>query len=712
MDKAPSISTHYKIKCMNVSKYVKDWFVVMVALSCFAWLGSCSDDVDDSNLYSFTGEVISSYLDKNPEFSDYVSILKRVKLSNKAETSLYDLLSTRGNYTVFAPSNEAIHHYVDSLMGQTDFPLEELTDSLAALIARNSVIDSGSDEAYQTITFNEGALSRTNMNERYITVDFDTLAGQVSYIINSSSRIIVPDIETENGYVQVVNSVVASSMAILPSLVETIPNLKIFSRLLQETGWDQELQAYLDADYEAYHPESGKSISSTDPNIHTPPHRKTGFTLLVETDSVFQEKWGITPVLSANGTIENWDEVKRVFDERCSQMSIYHETSTANGSPADWKNPYNVVNQFVGYHILNQSVPYNLLVIHYNEMYFSYKNPTKYTLNITENYETLGVGRRILRITEGPTTDGKRINRCSKYDRNTYDELTVASPGILLSPDNYTGGKRYVISALNGFYYPIDDILEYNKYVRDVVCNDRMRWDIQHWTREAASNDFLNPYVGNRWSIPNNYLESFVHVSDESWIVYLNEMSTGSARNWRAYMGTEYHIMGVYDVTLLIPPVPFDGTYEVRYGMSSNIFRGMAQVYFGDDPDNLPATGLPVDMRLTAQNPQIGWVADDENDPTVAIENDRAMRNRGYMKAPQIFGFTNANGVSTSARSTGSLSESAYRKILWRGDLKAGKKYYVRFKSVLASNYGQFDMDYWELVPKSIYDGAVAEDIW
>lgn len=699
---------------MRLFKYFKLAVLSAVVVSGSAFV-SCSDDIDDSNLYSFTGDVVTSYLDKNEEFSEYVQLLKRTKLSTKATTTLYDLLSTRGNYTCFAPTNDAVHAYVDSIMGEQNYPLDQLNDSIAELIAKNSVIDTDDDEALETNMFVEGALSYTNMNDRYVTVDFDTLSGQVSYIINSSARIIVPDIEVENGYVHVVDAVVASSMAALPSLMETIPNLRVFTRLLQETGWADKMQDYLDLDYEFNHPETGKPTWSTQANIHTPDHRKQGYTCFVETDSLFQTKWGITPVVAENGEITNWDDIKRVIEEKCGQMELYAETSTANGSPTDWTNENNVVNQFVAYHLLDQSVPYNLLVVHYNEMYYSFRNSSRLTLNITENYETMGVGRRILRITEGPTTDGKRINRCSSYDPDTYNELTVSSPGLSISAENSDGDTRYTYSALNGFYYPIDDILEYSKYVRDVVCNDRMRWDIQHWTKELASNDMLNPMVGSYYSIPNNYIDAFLNVSDETWIVYKNEMSEGGTASWRDYMGNEYQVLGQYDITMLLPPVPYDGTYEIRFGMSTNEHRGMAQVYIGDNPENLPAVGLPIDLRLYTNNPQIGWLEDDEDDPTVAIENDRALRNRGYMKAPKIFGPANANGVSESARSIGSSTttrNSALRKILWTGDLKAGKKYYVRFKSVLSTTQGQFFTDYWELVPKSIYAGAVAEDIW
>ena len=40
------------------------------------------------------------------------------------------------------------------------------------------------------------------------------------------------------------------------------------------------------------------------------------------------------------------------------------------------------------------------------------------------------------------------------------------------------------------------------------------------------------------------------------------------------------------------------------------------------------------------------------------------------------------------------------------------KVYYVRCKSVLANTSTQFVMDWLELVPRSVYNGAKPEDQW
>ena len=57
-------------------------------------------------------------------------------------------------------------------------------------------------------------------------------------------------------------------------------------------------------------------------------------------------------------------------------------------------------------------------------------------------------------------------------------------------------------------------------------------------------------------------------------------------------------------------------------------------------------------------------------------------------------------------------SQNDFRKIIYTGQLEAGKTYYIRFKSVLSSTSTEFFFDYLEFVPKSVYAGESNEDIW
>ena len=142
-------------------------------------------------------------------------------------------------------------------------------------------------------------------------------------------------------------------------------------------------------------------------------------------------------------------------------------------------------------------------------------------------------------------------------------------------------------------------------------------------------------------------------------------------------------------------------------GLSNNPNRGMAQIYFGDDPNRLTPTGLPVDMRQSAGTVAIPWVADIDGDDITNAENDKNMRNQGYMKAPKYICWTNRKPTNTIRTSPGAI-----RMIVTTADMKANKTYYLRFKSALKKMNGEFFIDYFEYVPTSVYNGTTAEDIW
>ena len=148
---------------------------LLAASSAMVALNSCTEKIDESNLYTFTGEMMTDHFVNNPDaFSSYLYILGKVHPSKRSESTMQELLSARGNYTCFAPTNEAIQSYLDSLatIGQLESnQLEQISDSVAEAIVFNSIIENGDDEAYASTTF-DATLGKTNMNNRYIDISF------------------------------------------------------------------------------------------------------------------------------------------------------------------------------------------------------------------------------------------------------------------------------------------------------------------------------------------------------------------------------------------------------------------------------------------------------------------------------------------------------------------------------------------------------------
>lgn len=677
-------------------------FLSLILLG-FVAFGSCKDEVDQSDMYVFTGKTVTSFLDENPDdYSNFTYILKQVKLSPKSSSTVYDLLSARGNYTIFVPDNKAVQSYLDSIYQQTDYDITLLPDSMAEYIVRNSIIDNKQQNAYLSSDFFTGALETTNMNDRYITISFDTLpGGQTATLVNEKSRITHLDIEVSNGVLHRINHVLELSSATLPALLASTENTKIFSYLLDVTAWTDSMQRYRDDYYEYNRPETIKDGDNK--SIKTPEHRYYGYTAFVETDEVFHEKWGIDmPIVSDNGIVTNYATILQQIEKKCKE---YY-----SGTDTDLRSQDNPVNQFVSYHLIKARIPLDKLVIHYAEMGYSFNNPTNLTIDCFEYYETMGKQRRLIKLTEGKQTEGKRINRyVSKRNLETYEEEFVPIPGILIGESNE--GRN--LNALNGFYYPIDDILLYTDDVVNKVLNERIRFDISSIIPELITNGYRRLMSGansNGTAFPSSYFEDFKY--DHSVMCY--KYYDGYATTWPDYQGDEHNITGQYDFTFKLPPVPFEGTWEIRWAVPTFDNRGMAQFYFGENPNNLKAIGLPVDLRLNPSNPAIAWEADDPNDEEHNNENDKIMRNHGYMKPPMHDGITRGGTVTESLRNTESYRQYLrLRKIIYTGTLSPGKSYYLRCKSVLENVSTQFVMDWVEYAPKNVYaNDLVPEDKW
>ena len=228
----------------------------LLAVSLGMVVVSCTEHIDESDLYTFTGEMMVDHFENNPEtFSSYLQVLGMVHPSKRSKSTMKELLDARGHYTCFAPTNKAIEEYMDSMLtiGKVSSKdLAQLPDSVAEDIVFNSIIDNQIEEAYATTDFQPGALQRTNMNGRYVDISYsnDSVTGISLIYVNTNSLIITKDIEVENGYIHAIDKVLSPSTATVADLVETTPNTTIFGHFLKTTGWDLKLLEYKDKEYD------------------------------------------------------------------------------------------------------------------------------------------------------------------------------------------------------------------------------------------------------------------------------------------------------------------------------------------------------------------------------------------------------------------------------------------------------------------------------
>ena len=703
--------------------------LIMLVMALFA---ACTENIDMSNQYTFTEYTITSYLDEHEStYSEYIKLLKSVKISSRSSSTLYQLLSARGNYTVFAPTNEAIHNYLDSLTARgiipepswDAFPNQTKLDSIQDVIVFNSIIDGGDDVyAYQTSTFPEPNVEfpLPNMFDRKLVVTYGS--DPDSIFINGTSLVSLKnrDIPAINGYIHAVNNVIAPSNETLADVFQGMLDsgkgqFLVMAKLLRACGLLDTLSKTKDEVYEnmilneELDPEPW-GVPTEGTNSYIPQHRKYGFTIFAETDDFWRNTLGKNP---EDITVE---DVRNYIQSQNLCPGAVDDTN--------YKKEENALNQFVTYHLLPMKLPKKILTIHFTEKGYFWDTSTAYTIPVWEIYITMGK-RRLLKIYEpGPSgPDGFYLNRFPNLNNGrhgNYKENGCDSDKEGIHIDMPEDMSAYTL--VNAVIYPINRVLAYDDDTRDNFQRNRLRFDITSIFPEFMNNDIRPDLVGTNKTkhvaIPTTevypYLDADeVEIGKQSKFNYLS----GRGSNWANYQGDELNVIGRYELTFRLPPVPRKGTYEIRYlvGAGSSV-RSMCQVYFGTNKKSMPAMGIPLDLRMgglyrhTAAGdlPSIvGWETDVEDDDDYNAEVEKKMRANGFMKGPNYY------HLLTNRSWTARDGEYTTRRIIVTATMEPDQVYYLRFKNVLDDESKQFYMDFIELCPKEVYDNPYTpEDIW
>lgn len=675
---------------------------------------SCSEDIDESNRYTFTGETIVDYLENRSDiYSSFLHILDNAYIGVSSAGSIRHLLSTYGTYTCFAPTNAAIERflieqdsiYKDNLeklqngeIDEKDFHdtgvhspyLEDLSIEKCTEIAMNHLVEKG----YLTIDLSEGAFPSPSMNDRFITIVWtvDEATTQVYPLLNSNARIIESDVELENGVVQTLDAVLNPSTALLPDLVAAQTEyFGIWAKILEMTKLDSVMRHTEDLTFTR----AGEAFSSAYINHNYsgrcffPYAKKYKYTIFMENDSIFKE----------NGI------------ESVEELQAYCEKWYGTEDQADPSSPRNALYKFVAYHILDRQLLYSsgtgpggFIMENYKDHYDSeammcgnqfdrydyFETKLPYTMiKVTKPLTSPELSQEI--VINYTQNAGKKINNGEM--RNHVNAIVFSpSKAVELMPN-------FKYDALNGYIHPIDRLLIYNEEeMAGNVLRERMRWDFASWFPELTNNNV-------RWAtrsskaqvfyIPDGYCHRVKMNSENSELYYLCGTSS-----WNNYQGDELLSSNLFDFEYRMPYVPV-GTYELRVGYARYSNRSVVQFYIDGKP-----TGIPVDLRYNDMTETfIGFIPDSNlgSDEEIA-ENDKEMHNRNWMKAPASF-------LVESGKSPREYSRPM-RYVLGMFYLAEGEHWF-RMKNVRedGATDSQGHHDYFEIVPKAIVtDPTVPED--
>lgn len=655
-------------------KFYQICCLLMMSISFVACVDN-DDDVPESR-YSATKLTAAQLLEENEErVGEFIAMLKR--------TPYYSLLTTYGNYTVFAPNNDAVNKYLATNGYET---VEAIPEAVCDTLVRSHIIKG--EKAFFTTDRAEGTLG-LNMADTYISLNIASDVehnNAIAYYANKVAKLIEYDDSVSNGVVHFVNNIIPRTSDKLCHLIANDSTLTIFSEALFLTGMADSLMAYIDETYPAWGGDKASQDSLYGDNImvvcksgdkdqvpaNWPEKRLFKFTAFVEKDEVYK----------AHG-------INDIDDLKAYAKSIYDAVypEDAGKYDDDFKNRKNPLNRFISYHLIDRHLNYDEVVM--DPEYLKTSHWDKKKADPEEIYETMCPGT-IMRFCLVGNDNMLYINR-----RGLGNSASI--PGVKVLPASTTDATLQ--QAINGVYHYVDDIVAFTQEVRDVVLNSRLRFDAT-----VLSPDFQNSGARGRNDVQKiiafrlGYVKNWTIKGDEAFIGL-----HGDGYWWSSYKGNAMNINGIFDVTFKLPPVPKSGTYEIRTGYTVGTERGVVQFYLDGIPCDIPA-----DLRTFGGDPNIGFV-DDATGDTDEAKNynksiDKAMRNHGYMKAMDTWcqGADPANSLRTHVHNL--------RKILITTHLNAGQDYYLRARQVLPDRKCYWNFDYLELCPKSVYDSPQGED--
>lgn len=632
---------------MNGKTMKQKFIILFAALSILgSTLVSCDPDKVD-NLYTFTDKLLGNYLGDNKEYSEFVRLLDT--------TQVMGLLNSYGSYTVFAPDNKAMNEFyaIKGKKSLSDFTLDSLR-----LIAYDHIIN-GSVITYNF--FNDGRLGEMTMSDRYISISFEE--GKLGYV-NKTSEILIKDIMVHNGVIHKISEVINPTNSGIVEAISKDTAFTIFYEALLATSLADQLLKDKD---DSYNPDNFKDLITTPKEQNQwfyheiPTARKYGFTVLMESDETMR----------ANN-IHNLDDLKAYA------ASVYNEIYPEDAGITDIRDRRNSLNRFIAYHIIEKQLSYTRFIDAYD---------TDHMLKNQDMYEYIET------LCPNTLMEVKKDRLANKTNLINY--IPETGRVINISTVNFDR------DATNGVYHEIDGMLVYDKAVDNMLSGKRLRFDSSSFFAELTNNNmrgrgtFKSATQQNlHFQIPRGYIER-IKASEQTVVGYLCGYD-----KFQNYQGDEIFLNAsagkLYDFEIKTPPIPA-GTYEIRFGYLTNGKRGVAQLYF----DGIPC-GVPLNLNKSATDNGYQVPGSIPEDPD-GFENDKIMRNQGYMKGPACYKVP-VPGWTSGANAR--YSTSVLRRIL--GTFTFAEAGHHTF-TVKGLSGGEFMFDYMEFVPTSAIE---TEDIY
>ncbi|MBQ0074528.1 MAG: fasciclin domain-containing protein, partial [Prevotella sp.] len=688
------------------------------------------------------------------------AILKKCQYDKK--------LSTYLEYTCFAPQNEGVSLYLDSLYrdenprfkhngiaeNENFFSLNVMdkialmSDSLCEDICKYHL----SGNIFQQMNIQGTVYCPTLLISRSIKAETFTdgpYKGKSS--LNGTSAILDGDIKAINGILHVCSNVVPRINRTPDEQMRVEGDMKIMYEALQKTGLYKLLQKENKGIKYSYN-QTGQATNRDGAKLYCPEECMVKWTVFAETDAVLKDKAGIETFEQLVEKCKEWYGTPAWYD-------YVKETGQEISIKDDYENPFNVVNMFVAYHILPEGIAVDKLTYE--------KKPDRGSWNVCFGYEPQEYYETMLKntllkvwcINPQATEPTLYINRYRVNNTLTDEIGTFGSDAT--HPIEFEGvkidRKRSNIECLNGYIHRIDQPLLYNENAVKSQ-NERMRFDSDVFFPEFFNNGFrfmtgsevraLEPNTGDdsRVAFDNTYFDNLVCYNPNTILRYC------LMGDWRCYNSSQFQGWKTWDYAVKLPHVPTN-TYEIRICYPPMDRGGLMQFYIGNSSDeaSMQAMGIPFDARANPYpdsdkgqeykeaGKAIGWkpiLTDTEANPDTdfGVTGGQEMHVRGYMYGPASFSRGQSNSLkdkliydpsdiysaakqmtgATSCRTEYDYGLSILRRVVCTIRMDQSKDYWFRVKNLMLNSTEKdgWQLDCIELCPVSVSQSQTMTEDW
>lgn len=482
---------------------------------------------------------------------------------------------------------------------------------------------------YLSESFQEGALPTPNMNERYLVISYTQSEEGTQIILVNKDA---PVVSKDN---EVHNGVVhVVGKVVRPSQNDLLSVMREagYFRLFSEAFALTNLSDSISEIYDYNYSDPYPGVDKVDVvgySVSVLHTKRHGYTILAESDEVFR-----------NAGINNLDDLIELAKKHYGTEDI-----------GDFTSRNNPLNRFISYHMLDRQMPTNSFV-------YSGANTAAHAMDQRHEYYETMLHLRLIEFKAG--------NKINTQNNGAY-------VGVDESLSNLDG--------MNGYVHALTGILLYDE---DVMTNDvlhkRLRIDAYAIPPQLTNNNVRWKLLDGPRTITPDFCGDHFQINPACKIILW------ASESWDDHQADEISIRGWYDFTLRLPPVP-PGTYEIRFGYNAVDWRGIAQLFIDGE-----IVGIPVDLSINGADPRVGWVADSETTDN-GVENDKMMRNRGYMKSGAAIINSGYGHALRNARND-------LRVIVGTFTFQEYDYHYFRAKNVERED-GEFHLDFIEYVPVS-----------